>query len=120
MYWHACRFCSISKLPHDVLARLADGSPFQLPGLGNGLQDCGEAGPALDILWREVCAACEGLKLRGQEYAHGPAASPLRRLNEGHLQNSKVFIMTAQAWFQTFPNMQSHGNVKVRLFPQTC
>ena len=82
---HACRLCGISKLLHDVLPRRTNGCFLQLPGLGNGRQDSGEARPALHILRREVGAAREGLQLRGQEDAHGPAASALRRLNEGHL-----------------------------------
>ena len=55
------------------------------PGLGDALQDFGEAGLPVAILRRKIGAAEERLQVGREPDAHRPAAAAGRRLHEGHV-----------------------------------
>ena len=69
----------------ELLAGLHDLAPPRLPGLGDRLQQPGEARQAVTILRREVRPAVEGRAVGGEKHGHRPATVSGQRLHGLHV-----------------------------------
>ena len=71
---------AVPQVLHELVGGGDDLAAALRVGVGRGLQHAAEAGEVAAVLGRVVGAAIEGLEVRGEEDAHGPAA----RAGDGH------------------------------------
>ncbi len=75
----------LAQLLQHILAGGDNAVAILAPGFGDTLECGGETRAAIAVVGREVCAADEGLQIRGQPHRHRPAASAGSGLHVGHV-----------------------------------